>query len=148
MAGNELYLYTLMFGAAMPHSGQLNRSNSIWVSSTDLTKSKPISMNASPFLLTVKSPAAQSFTPTREGGSVGTTPSTRELLPERQRLSPIVKVAVEFVQSPSEADPFTDFTPAVGYVCRVGWTRAPAEAVHKHQDRIQLTTTNISGWAS
>ena len=71
-------------------------------------------MNVPPFLLTVKSPAAQSLSPTREGGSAGTTPSTRELLPERQRLSPVKEVVLEFVQPPLEADPFTGFTPSVG----------------------------------
>ena len=29
VAGNRRYSYTVIFGAAMPHSGQLNRSNSI-----------------------------------------------------------------------------------------------------------------------
>ena len=73
-------------------------------------------MEVPPFLLTVKSPAAQLLTSTREEGSVGTTPSTRELSPERQRLSPVAKVVLEFVQPPLEADPFTDCSPAVGYV--------------------------------
>ena len=71
-------------------------------------------MNVPPFLLRVQSPAAQSFSPTREGGSVGTTPSTRELLPERQRLTPVKEVVFEFVQPPLEADPFTDCRPVVG----------------------------------
>ena len=119
VAGNRRCSYTVIFGAAMPHSGQLNRSNSIR-SIAGLLSSKPISMDVSPFLFTVKSPAAQLLIPTREEGSVGTAPSTRELLPERHKLTPVTEVVVEFVQPPLEADPFTDCSPAVGYVYRVG----------------------------
>jgi len=57
---------------AIPHSGQLNSSNSTCMRWTKVLSSKPISNNVLPLLFTVKSPAAQLFTPTREGGSVGT----------------------------------------------------------------------------
>jgi len=70
-----------MFGAVIPHSGQLNSSNSTCMRQTEIFRSKPISNDVLLLLFTVKSPVAQLFTPTSEGGSVGILPSTRELVP-------------------------------------------------------------------
>jgi len=64
----------------------------------------------------VKSPAAQLFTPTRKGGSVGTLP--REWFPSRQ--TPIPQNIIELVHPPVGSDQLTDCSPGDGYVCQLG----------------------------
>ena len=83
-------------------------------------RSKPISIDVLPLLFTVKSPAAQLFTPTREGGSLETLPSTRELFPVQQTPTPGNLDIVGSVHTPVGFDPFTDCSPGDGYVSRLG----------------------------
>jgi len=52
----KVYSYTVIVWGAIPHSGQLNRSNSTLVKLTGLLNSNPIWKEDCPLLFTVKSP--------------------------------------------------------------------------------------------
>ena len=107
----KVYSYTVIVWAAIPHSGQLNRSNSTLVKFTGLLKSNPIWKEDCPLLFTVKSPAVQLlWNPPRDG----ITQSVRSLVPPSSSSIQMRPRAAGLLHPPLWCDPSTS-----GRVCRL-----------------------------
>ena len=109
----KVYSYTVIVWTAIPHSGQLKRSNSTLVKLTGLLNSNPIWKEDCSLPFTVKSSAAQLlWNSPRDGIS----PSVRSLVPPPSSCPQTRPWATTLLHPPSWSDPFTDCSPT-GSVC-------------------------------